>query len=132
MKERGWGRLIHVGGLSARQSGTYSAGGRNIAIVHLSKTLSDELGPFGITSNVIHPSVTRTPWFAERMKRDARRLGVTEAQAERQLADTHAIRRIVDAQEVAYAAAFLASPKASSITGEVIAAGGGAFRGVTT
>jgi NAD(P)-dependent dehydrogenase (short-subunit alcohol dehydrogenase family) len=56
MKQRGWGRLIHISGLNARQSGTYSAGGRNLAMVHLSKTLSDELGEYGITSNVVHPA----------------------------------------------------------------------------
>jgi NAD(P)-dependent dehydrogenase (short-subunit alcohol dehydrogenase family) len=37
-----------------------------------------------------------------------------------------AIGRIVDAQEVAYVVAFLASPKSVAITGDAIAAGGGA------
>lgn len=132
MKRSRWGRMIHIGGLSARQSGTYSAGGRNIAIVHLSKTLSDELGPFGITSNVVHPAVTRTPWLVERTVRDAQAAGVTEAEILRRLATSFAIRRVVDAEEVAHVVAFLASPKASCVTGEVIAAGGGAQRGVTT
>jgi NAD(P)-dependent dehydrogenase (short-subunit alcohol dehydrogenase family) len=131
MRDRGFGRLIHIGGLSARQSGTYSAGGRNIAIVHASKTLSDELGPFGITSNVVHPSMTVTPWLDQRITADAERRGVNRAEVERDFSQTNAIRRIVDATEIAHVVAFLASPKAGSITGETIAAGGGAQRGVT-
>src|SRR3954471_13276058 len=77
MKERGWGRLIHIGGLAARQSGSYSGGGRNIAIAHLSKTLSDELGRFGITSNVVHPGPTRTRYVADRLAREASEQGTT-------------------------------------------------------
>jgi NAD(P)-dependent dehydrogenase (short-subunit alcohol dehydrogenase family) len=131
MKARGFGRLVHVGGVTARESGTYGAGARNIAIVHLSKTLADELGPFGITSNVVHPSATVTPWFGVGLARTAAAQGITEEEAYQRRADTHAIRRIVDASEVGYAVAFLASPKGGSITGESIATGGGPQRGVT-
>jgi NAD(P)-dependent dehydrogenase (short-subunit alcohol dehydrogenase family) len=131
MKQRGWGRMIHIGGLSARESGLYSTGARNLAIVHLSKTLSDELGPFGITSNVVHPGATRTEWLVQRLDDWACDTGATAAAMEEQLASTAAIRRIIEPHEVAYLVAFLASPKADAITGEVIAAGGGRQRGVT-
>src|SRR3989442_84549 len=76
MQRQGWGRIINIGGLSGRQS-TVISGMRNAAIVHLTKTLSDQLGPSGITVNLIHPGTTRTersdPMYAER----ARQEGVT-------------------------------------------------------
>lgn len=129
MQRQGWGRIINIGGLSGRQS-TVLSGMRNAAIVHLTKTLSDQLGPSGITVNLVHPGTTRTertaPAYAER----ARREGVTIEEIERRAAEHIAIRRIVDAREIGYIVAFLASPKSTAITGEVIAAGGGSMRAV--
>ena len=52
-------RIINIGGLSGRRSGVIS-GLRNAAIVHLTKTLADQLGPQGITVNLVHPGATRT------------------------------------------------------------------------
>lgn len=131
MKPRGFGRIIHIGGLSARQSGTYSAGGRNAAITHLSKTLSDELGEFGITSNVVHPAMTRSPWFEHWLARESERRETPPADIEHALAQDYAIRRLVDATEIAHLVAFLASPKSVGVTGETIGAGGGVQRGIS-
>src|SRR5919109_1795484 len=129
MQRQGWGRIINIGGLSGRQS-TVLSGMRNAAIVHLTKTLSDQLGPSGITVNLVHPGTTRTersdPMYAEQ----ARREGVTVEEIERRLAQNIAIRRIVEAREIGYVVTFLASPKSTAITGEVIAAGGGSMRAV--
>jgi len=129
MQRQGWGRIVNIGGLSGRRSGNIS-GLRNAAIVHLTKTLSDQLGPSGITVNLVHPGTTRTersgPMYAER----ARQQGVSVEEIERRVAQENAIRRIVDAKEIGYVVAFLASPKATAITGEVIAAGGGTMRAV--
>lgn len=110
MQGQGWGRIINIGGLSARRAGAFS-GMRNAALVHFTKTLSDQLGPDGITANLVHPGSTRT----ER----------TGPDQERQAAQGNATRRMVDASEIGHIVAFLASDKAGAITGETIAAGGG-------
>jgi NAD(P)-dependent dehydrogenase (short-subunit alcohol dehydrogenase family) len=129
MQRQGWGRIINIGGLSGRQSAVIS-GLRNAAIVHLTKSLSDQLGPHGITVNLVHPGTTRTersgPMYAEQ----ARQQGITVEEIERRIAQNIAIRRIVEAKEIGYVVAFLASPKSTAITGEVIAAGGGSMRAV--
>ncbi len=129
MRRQGWGRIINIGGTSARQGGTIS-GLRNAAIVHLTKTLSQLLGPAGVTVNLIHPGTTRTersgPIYAEQ----ARQQGLTVEEIEAQVAGNIAIRRIVDAQEIGYLACFLASPKSTCVTGEVVAAGGGSMSAV--
>jgi NAD(P)-dependent dehydrogenase (short-subunit alcohol dehydrogenase family) len=111
MQQRRWGRIINIGGLSGRRSGNIS-GLRNAAIVHLTKTLADELGAHGITVNLVHPGATRT----ER----------TDPETERRAA-TNAIRRIVDASEIAQVVTFLASTKAANITGVAIDASGGSI-----
>jgi NAD(P)-dependent dehydrogenase (short-subunit alcohol dehydrogenase family) len=131
MRELGFGRLIHIGGASARASGSYSAGPRNIAVVHLSKTLSDEFGQYGITSNVVHPAVTRTPWVDRMVAAQVKARGGDAAEVEHQMGSGYAVRRLIDATEIAHVIAFLASPKSIGITGESIGAGGGAQRGVT-
>jgi NAD(P)-dependent dehydrogenase (short-subunit alcohol dehydrogenase family) len=111
MQQRRWGRIINIGGLSGRRSGNIS-GLRNAAIVHLTKTLADELGAHGITVNLVHPGTTRT----ER----------TDVETERRAA-TNAIRRIVDASEIAHVVTFLASTKAANVTGVAIDASGGSI-----
>ena len=111
MRERGWGRIVNIGGLSGRRSGNIS-GLRNAAVVHLTKTLADELGAHGITVNLVHPGPTRT----ER----------TDAETERRAA-ANAIRRMVDAREIGHVVTFLASTKAANVTGVAIDASGGSI-----
>ena len=118
-----------IGGLSGRESAAIS-GMRNAAIVHLTKALSDQLGPSGIRVNLVHPGTTRTERSAPMYAEQARREGVTVEEIERRIAQNIAIRRIVEAREIGYVVTFLASPKSTAITGEVIAAGGGSMRAV--
>lgn len=130
MKKRGWGRLIHVGGLGGRMSGSYSSP-RTLALVHLSKTLSDELGQYGITSNVVHPGATRGPWLSRSLAARAASGGVSEAEVEAEIGAGYAIRRVLDGADIANVVAFLASPLSIAITGESIGTGGGSGRAVT-
>jgi NAD(P)-dependent dehydrogenase (short-subunit alcohol dehydrogenase family) len=120
----GWGRLIHVGGLGARRSGLYSSA-RTLALVHLSKTLSEELGPHGITSNVVHPGATLGPRLAESLASRSAASGVPQAELEAELASSSAIRRLLGPEDIANVVAFLASPLSCAITGESIGTGGG-------
>lgn len=131
MRARGWGRLIHISGLNARQAGNYSAGARNLAMVQLSKTLSDELGQYGITSNVIHPGATKGFWWDQRLAATARERGVSVEVVEAEIASSYAIRRLLGPEEIASVVVFLASPKSIGVTGESIGAGGGPHRAIT-
>ncbi|KSB91842.1 short-chain dehydrogenase [Caulobacter vibrioides] len=112
--EAGWGRIINIGGLAARTTGHYVASIRNGAVSSLTKNLADELGPRGITANVIHPGGTRTE--------------KTTAEVEARIAQGNTIGRIVDASEIAWLVAVLASPLSGAINGQTIAAGGGVPR----
>jgi NAD(P)-dependent dehydrogenase (short-subunit alcohol dehydrogenase family) len=110
--KNGWGRIINIGGGAARRTGNYIASVRNAAVSSLTKNLADELGPKGVNVVAIHPGTTRAgqtiePEFEQRASRSV------------------SIGRIVDAHEIAFIVAFLASPKSVAINGETIATGGG-------
>lgn len=126
MAERGWGRIINISGLAARQAGTITGSVRNVAVAAMTKNLADELGARGINVTVVHPGMTRTERTPDVLAAMAAARGITAEQAEQALATGITIGRIVDAGEVAAVVAFLASPLSVAITGDAIAAGGGA------
>lgn len=110
MVENGWGRIINIGGLTAYTTVNMLSSVRVIAVAALTKNLADQLGPSGITVNLVHPGPTRTEQIS----------GERAAQAA-----GNVIGRVVDADEVAWLVAFLCSPKSAAITGESIGCGGG-------
>jgi NAD(P)-dependent dehydrogenase (short-subunit alcohol dehydrogenase family) len=135
LKEQGWGRIINISGTNARTAGNLSGGARNVSLVHFTKTLSVQLGRYGITVNCIHPGTTRTERTPSLLTARAGELGTTPEEAERRdfahgSPRGNAIGRMVDASEIGYVTVFLASDKAWAITGEVIVANGGAGQAV--
>lgn len=126
LRQAGWGRIVNVGGLTARTAGSVTAGARNAALVHLTKTLANELGRDGITVNVVHPSTTVTDSLEDRLSRRAAKEGATTDEIRDRLARGNAIGRLVTAEEVAEVVVFLASAASAPITGESISVGGGA------
>lgn len=111
--KNGWGRVINIGGLAIHRTGRPVATLRNVGVAAITKNLADELGPKGINVVAVHPGATRT----ER----------TDPEQERALAANVGIGRIVDAREVAWLVAFLASPLSVAINGDAIGAGGGSL-----
>lgn len=107
----GWGRIINIGGLAVRKAGRPVATLRNVGVAAITKNLADELGPKGINVTVVHPGATRT----ERVR----------PEPEKDIAASVSIGRIVDAREVAWVVAFLASPRSVAINGDAVVAGGG-------
>ncbi|CAN5224458.1 SDR family oxidoreductase [soil metagenome] len=126
----GWGRIINISGLAARQTGSIPGSVRNIAVAALTKGLADELGPKGVNVTVVHPGATRTERTAETIARRAAADGTSHDEAEKALYGGSLIGRIVEAEEVAAIVTFLASPKSVAINGDAIAAGGGSARAI--
>lgn len=129
MRERHYGRIVNIGGLTGRSSHALS-GMRNLAVVHMTKALSDQLGPFGVTVNTLHPGVVETEHIHELYEKEAAKRGITPQQVEQDFIDRTPIRRILTAQEVARTVCFLASPHAEGITGESLGIDGGLTRGI--
>jgi NAD(P)-dependent dehydrogenase (short-subunit alcohol dehydrogenase family) len=126
MKRQGWGRIINISGMAARNSGNTIGSIRNVAVAAMTKNLADELGPSGINVTVVYPSLTWTERMPDLIAERALRENSSPEEVKKQLDQANSIRSIVDASEVAYVVAFLASPKSIAITGDVVAAGGGA------
>ena len=127
MQEQGWAAsstwaACRRGG----RQGTSAPVVRNSGLSNLTKYLAEELGGDGVCVNLVHPGTTRTersgPMYAEQAERE----GVTVEEIERRAAAGNSTKRIVDAEELAWVVAFLASPRSIAISGETIAAGGGA------
>ena len=127
MIAQNWGRIINIGGTSARRAnGNLSAGVRNAGLVNFTKYLAEDLGQSGITANIVHPGTTRTERSAPMYEEEAQKSGTTVAEVEARVASGNSTKRIVDASELAYVVAFLASPRSIALSGEVISASGGA------
>ncbi|MFJ3672428.1 SDR family NAD(P)-dependent oxidoreductase [Streptomyces sp. NPDC090106] len=125
MAERGWGRIISIGGLAARQSGSVTGSIRNAAVTALTKNLADELGPSGVNAVSVHPGATRTETFSGILGRRAEALGREQDELERQMASAVSIGRIVEPHEVAAVVAFLASPLSVALNGDPVFPSGG-------
>lgn len=118
MKDKGRGALVHVASISASQpqpfSGAYSAG--KAAVAMLSRQLAYEWGPHGIRSNVVSPGLVLTPlsqaFYADPAVRSAREVLVP-------------VGRIGSPEDMADAAIFLASDRASYVSGQEIVVDGG-------
>jgi len=121
---QGWGRIVNISGLGARQANSIAQTVRNVGVSALSKNLADELGPHGINVTVVHPGLTRTERLTERLAAQAAESGATVEELEAGLV-ANSIRRVIDASEVADVVTFLASPRSIAITGDAVAAGGG-------
>jgi len=117
MKERGWGRIIHISsimGLASKEGrNAYSA--TKAALVGMCKATAQDVGPFGITCNCIAPGPFLTD-LPGKMLSDAEK---------KVFADRTAVGRWGQPRELAGTALLLASDAGSYITGTVIVVDGG-------
>jgi NAD(P)-dependent dehydrogenase (short-subunit alcohol dehydrogenase family) len=127
MVAAGWGRIISVSGLAARNTGSIIGTIRNVSVAAMTKNLADELGRHGVSATVVHPGLTRTEATPGVVASRAAAQGIEPAEVERNLAALNSIGRLVTAAEVAQVITFLASPLSVSINGDAIACGGGAL-----
>jgi NAD(P)-dependent dehydrogenase (short-subunit alcohol dehydrogenase family) len=127
----GWGRIINISGMAARQTGSVVGSVRNVAVSAMTKNLADEYGPSGVNVTVVHPGMTVTERTPDTMARMGQAQGVSADEARARLERGVSIGRLVTAEEVADVVAFLASPLSVAITGDAVAAGGGVRGSIT-
>jgi NAD(P)-dependent dehydrogenase (short-subunit alcohol dehydrogenase family) len=117
MKERRWGRVIHISSvmafLSKEKRNTYSA--TKAALLGLARASALDLGPFGITVNCIAPGPFLTD-LPNSLLSDAEK---------KTFADHTALGRWGDPKELVGAALFLATEAGSYVTGQTIVVDGG-------
>lgn len=128
MKKENYGRIINIISTSVRTP-IPNLGVSNTtrgAVASWAKTLSAELGPFGITVNNILPGLTDTKRLESLIKSIADGRGIPFEQQVSEMKGNIPARRFADPSETAALAGFLASPSAAFINGESIRVDGGA------
>lgn len=136
MRQAGGGRIICIGGTSARAVARGSSGAvlrselpqglGNSALAGFVRHLAEDVAHDGILVNVIHPYQTKTDRYPARIARLAVERGISREEAEAALAASIPIGRMIEPADIAPLVLFLASPLAGAITGQAIAIDGGA------
>lgn len=120
MIEQQAGALIAVSSMTGKRPlvGRTPYSASKMGLIGLVRTLAAELGPHGIRVNSVCPGAVAGPRIDEVIRRQAERQGISEDDARSQFRDASPLRRLVEAEEVAAACAYLSSGRASAITGE--------------
>ena len=132
MRERRWGRILHVTSLTVKQpiDGLMLSTSIRAAVTGFSRTLANEVAAHGVTINTILPGYMNTERVVELNQINATREGVPVRDVEQRVIGQIPVGRIGEPRELAALAAFLASDKASYITGQSIVVDGGWTRGL--
>jgi 3-oxoacyl-[acyl-carrier protein] reductase len=132
MKRARWGRILAIQSSSVKQpvDGLVLSNGIRPGIAGLFKTLAGDLAPHGITVNLVLPGRIMTDRFREHQTDRAKRAGITlDKQMELSSADIP-MGRIGTPEEFAAMVVFLASVRASYVTGTAVQVDGGLIRSV--
>ena len=132
MRAQKWGRIINITSISVKEpvdnlilSNVYRPG-----VVGLAKTLSAQVVADGITINNVAPGYTLTDRVVELTRARAAAEGISYEQAMGQLQANFPMKRMAEPEEFAALVAFLASERASYITGATIPVDGGYLKGL--
>ncbi|WP_158228366.1 SDR family NAD(P)-dependent oxidoreductase [Pseudonocardia sp. MH-G8] len=116
----GAGVLVGISSMTGKRPlhGRTPYAAAKMGVIGLVRTLALELGPHGIRVNAVCPGAVAGPRIDDVVRRQAAARGISEAEALAAFTGSSPLGRLVEADEVARACAFLASDAASSITGE--------------
>ena len=120
MKEQGWGRIINMSSVHGLVASPYKSAyvSAKHGLLGLTKTVALEAGGHGVTVNAICPAYVRTPLVEDQIEDQARTRGISADDViEKVMLEPAAIKRLIEPDEVADLAVFLASDRARSITG---------------
>lgn len=90
------------------------------AVVGLTKSLAQELGPEGIRVNAILPGIVRGPRIESVIRNRAEALGISYGEMEKSNLEKVSLRRMVEAEDVAAMALFLCAPGGANISGQAL------------
>jgi 3-oxoacyl-[acyl-carrier protein] reductase len=130
MRKRGGGRIINITSITVKQpvDNLMLSNAVRPAVVGFARSLATELAAEGITVNCVAPGYTRTERVVELNVANAAREQTTPAAIEERLVATIPMKRLGEPQELAAAIVFLASERASYITGTTLQVDGGYVR----
>jgi len=132
MKKRKWGRIINMTSFAAKQPAErlVLSNALRAGILGLTKTLSNELAEDGILVNAVCPGWTLTKRVEELTKAKAKTTDKTYEEIIKGWESQIPLKRLAQPKEIADLVVFLASKRASYITGAVIQVDGGYTKGL--
>ena len=132
MREAGYGRLIVIGSLAIKQpvANLLLSNSIRAGVAGWAKTLADEVGPGGVTVNVVLPGMLLSDRVRFLIQQRADEAGRSFDDQVEQESQSMPLRRLGDPQELGDVVAFLASERASYLTGCFIQVDGGMYRGL--
>ena len=132
MQKNQWGRLVTITSMTVRQpvSDLIYSNAVRAGVLGLVKSLANEFGKDGITVNNVGPGYTATERLKQIIAKRSQELGTTPAEFEARLGGEAPLKRIGRPDEVADAIVWLASERASFITGQTLLVDGGWFKGL--
>lgn len=130
MRERRWGRIVNITSISVKQpiDGLLLSNTIRPALTGWAKTLSNEVAAEGVTVNCVAPGYTLTERQEEHAEKRAEASGKKKEDLIEMWAAETPMRRLASAEEIGAAVAFLASERASYITGVTLQVDGGRVR----
>jgi 3-oxoacyl-[acyl-carrier protein] reductase len=132
MQKKRWGRIITITSITTKQPVTdlVLSNAVRAGVVGLVKSLANEFGQDGILVNNVGPGYTATDRLKQLSKARATSLGISEGEIFKMWAAESALKRVAEPGEVADTIVWLASDRASFITGQTILVDGGAYKGL--
>ena len=132
MRRKKWGRLITITSLTVRQPVTplVLSNAVRAGVLGLVRSLANEFGRDGILVNNVGPGYTATERLKELAQVQARAAGVSEEDIFRRYSADTPLGRVARPEEVADTIVWLASERASFITGQTVLVDGGAYKGL--
>jgi 3-oxoacyl-[acyl-carrier protein] reductase len=132
MQKNQWGRLVTITSITVRQpiSDLIYSNAVRAGVLGLVKSLANEFGKDGITVNNVGPGYTATERLKQIIARRSQELGVSLGDFEARLVGEAPLKRVGQPEEVADAIVWLASERASYITGQTLLVDGGLFKGL--
>ena len=132
MQRKRWGRIITITSITTRQpvADLVLSNAVRAAVVGLVKSLANEFGKDGILVNNVGPGYTATDRLKELAKARSSSQGTREKEIFDGWAGDAALKRVGEPREVADAIVWLASERASYVTGQTILVDGGAYKGL--
>jgi len=130
MKSAGFGRIINIQSRSVREpiDGLLTSSVIRPGVIGLAKSLSQELGPHGVTVNTVLPGFIRTERLHALARDRAEREGTTPQAVLEAWGQENPMKRIGEPHEVGSLVAFLASERAAFINGVSLLIDGGGVR----
>jgi len=132
MQRRHWGRIITITSITTKQpvADLVLSNAVRAAVVGLVKSLANEFGKDGILVNNVGPGYTAT----DRLKELAKARSATLGKSEKEISDGWSadapVKRLGEPREVADAIVWLASERASYVTGQTVLVDGGLYKGL--